>query len=416
MKNKKTFETVFFTLVVVLFTACQPKTIEQQVEKLMKTDNREKRETIAVALADSLDLRAIELITGLYPNTQYAEQALEDMLSRYIQITAGYVSTNCSNPVEMAFECVGQIPTHNAAVYLGEQSTFSTNGIIAFHQIKSMSPDLKHVALLAGLKCETKNEKMQDSLLSEFYSFGQDASLDLFNNPQTVSVNALKKIIAAFLQEKETNKEMEMKSIICGLKIGDNDEIFQNSLITAAKKHGDDAMIQLINEWYKNQSKGILNAINSFGNKAILYLSNQLGKNKNAEELLAHIGKPAVNTLIAKMKNSEQDVRFAAADALVKMSKYNPNAVSNLTDAFDNKSISAIAKNYPFYIRMGLSGTEDLLLKALKTNFSKNMCVDYLNCGNWLIESNAKDIAAQHGYGVYTEHGTHYGPKWGSGN
>ena len=39
-------------------------------------------------------------------------------------------------------------------------------------------------------------------------------------------------------------------------------------------------------------------------------------------------------------------------------------------------------ENYPFYIRLGQDNTEKILLKALDQNFSTEMCVDYLNCGN----------------------------------
>ena len=132
-----------------------------------------------------------------------------------------------------------------------------------------------------------------------------------------------------------------------------------------------------------------------------------------AEDLLAHIGKPAVNALMSKMKSYEQKVRFSAADALVKMLKYNPDAVENLMQAFDNSNIGAIARNYPFYIRMGLSGTEDLLLRALHYNFGKKMCLDYLNCGNYQLEQGATYIAGEYGYRVHPEIGDYNGPKWG---
>ncbi len=96
--------------------------------------------------------------------------------------------------------------------------------------------------------------------------------------------------------------------------------------------------------------------------------------------------------------------------------QYDPNAVDILTSAIDNGGIKIIAKNYPFYIRLGQPGTETLLLKALDSQFNQEICVDYLNCGNTELESSASDIAAKHGYLVTPSFGSHGGPKWGSGN
>jgi len=434
-KQFKYYNLMLISFISIFFIACQPKTIEQQVEILMKTEKPEKRNAIAIALADSLNLHAIELIKGFYTNNYYAEQALREMFFRYSQIIEGMVTINNINHIEKSIECIGQIPTNEAAAYLGKQSMImdSTKGIIAFNQIKSMPDNLKYIALFAGLKCENENENMQDILLTEFYAFGQEAfSLVLNNklpkdytlydyeNTNIISVNALKKVIKTILQDKNLSKEIKMKSIICGLKTVEDDETFQDYLLKSAKQYGNEIMIKLINEWYYNQSsENILNAIISFGNNAINYLSNQLGNAGDyyAKDLLAHIGKPAVASLMYKMNNAnDQNIRFAAADALVKMSRYNPSAVSSLTNAFDNQSIGIIAKNYPFYIRMGLSGTEALLLKALRNYFSTNMCLDYLNCGNRSIEYGAQDIAADYGYEVYSQQGSHYGPRWGSGN
>ena len=86
-----------------------------------------------------------------------------------------------------------------------------------------------------------------------------------------------------------------------------------------------------------------------------------------------------------------------------------------LKHAINKNGIKTIARNYPFYIRLGQSGSEEILLKALRYNFSTTMCVDYLNCGNKTIEDRATQIAKDNGYIVTPGFGSHSGPIWGSG-
>lgn len=397
-------------LLAVFLSSCQQPTIESQVEKLMKTGDYEKREQIAFALADSLNPYAVELISGLYHENQYANQALESMLSRYKQI----LQSN-NNSSRRVLECVSLIPTEDAAVFLGEQSIKSREGNFAFQTIKSLPEDKKIKSVYAGLKV-SRNEPIQDSLLSVFYSFENQEEQNVLRSPNLVSVSSFQKIISKNLSNPNLDIKTKINLIITGLNVSGSDDSFQISLIEEAKKVGKPALLSLIEEWHNTRSTNILRAIIAFDDSAIQYLTSKLGEDSRVEELLASIGKPAVNSLISKMKASKQEVRFAAADALVKIYRNDPSAVTSLTDAFDNQSIGAIAKNYPFYIRMGLSGTEQLLLKALNAHFTKEMGVDYINCGNYQIEEGAKEIAANKGYGVYTERGTHYGPKWGGGN
>ena len=114
------------------------------------------------------------------------------------------------------------------------------------------------------------------------------------------------------------------------------------------------------------------------------------------------------------MKSSVQGVRFAAGDVLVEMIKYHPEVVAELIDALDDSSMYTIAKNHPFYIRLGRSGSESLLLRTLDDYFTVDMCLDFLNCGSSIIMDGAERIAYEHGYEVYQSPGAHSGPRWGS--
>jgi hypothetical protein len=150
------------------------------------------------------------------------------------------------------------------------------------------------------------------------------------------------------------------------------------------------------------------------GSMIVLWLSDLITEDEFAIDLLARIGEPAIPIMKRKMRSNTQSVRFAAGDVLVKMIEYHPEALSNLTSAIDKQGIKTIANNYIFYIRLGQPGTENIILKALRYNFSLTMGLDLLNCGSSIIEEGAAKIGRENGYTVTSGVGTHPGPRWGS--
>lgn len=226
------------------------------------------------------------------------------------------------------------------------------------------------------------------------------------------------RFIAEPSKESQDNiNQAKLDIIIHALQIDSLNSEYETILINAANQQGKPAMVKIIDAWYaKKRSGSILNAIKSFDDEAIALLISRIEKDTVAVDLLARFGQPIVGTMIEKMKDKDQNTRFAAGDVLVQMQKYDPDAIHILTSAIDEGGTKIIARNYPFYIRLGQFGTEELLLKALDIYFNQEMCVDYLNSGSKELESGASGIAAKHGYLVTTGLGNHYGPKWGSGN
>jgi hypothetical protein len=390
-----------------LLFSCSAPSIEEQVEELVESKDVSDRLSIANALADSLSPKAVELLVGLKSN-YHASEALDNMLARYPLIAKDKASR------EKAVRCIGIMQTEKAANYLGEQAMVSDEKNLAFGYLKLLPQDLKKIALKSGLMID--NSAMQDSLIAEYFNLGLGEVSGLLNRPDEVSKKCLQKIITINIVKQEIPQELKLKSIATGLRVSD-DENFRNNLLSISRSFGVAGLKNLIDEWTLNkESQQILSAIHVYGNEALLYLSNKLGDDKNAEELLARLGKPAVGVLMGQMRSANQKVRFAAADALVMMVRFNPDAVSNLTQAFDNGSLGAIANNYPFYIRLGQPGTENLLLNALSAYFNREMCLDYLNCGNQAIEGGSKKIAESRGYNIFSREGHHDGPIWGSGN
>lgn len=213
------------------------------------------------------------------------------------------------------------------------------------------------------------------------------------------------------------NNNNKLDLIIYGLDIPETNEKFKTILANSALKHNDNGMLKLIEHWEQDRnSETLLNAIKLFDQKVVLHLSDQIVNDNSSIDLLARIGEPSISTMKRKMRSNEQSIRFAAGDVLVKMIEYHPNALTTLTSAINKNGIKTIARNYPFYIRLGQSGSEQILLKALRYNFTSTMGVDYLNCGSKTLEDGATKIAKDNGYIVTPGFGNHSGPIWGNRN
>lgn len=410
MRMSKSFKWVLSLLSSFLLISCGPQTMEQQVEKMLVTTDYSERRDIAFALSDSLNPRCVELVVGAAGGSSNAKDALNKMLERYKQICSS------EDKEQKAMECIALIPSLEASNYLGELAiTSSKNGSLALAYIKRMPLENRKSSLLTALSKDIKGGN--DSVLYYYLATGNSASAELIAFSNKLAPSHIEVVIEKIVRSNSSSYNSKYDAILCGLRRIDLSSTFRVFLNKSLKDLGRDYMLRLIEDYYADSSSdGLLIALRDYGNEVITYLITQLSKDERAEDLLAKLGDSAVSALTSKMKSSEQDIRFAAADALVKMYKYNPSSVQHLTDAFDSQSVGAVAQNYPFYIRMGLAGTEELLLKALDKRFSQSMCLDYLNCGNSYIEGRANEIARSHGYFVYTGEGSHYGPKWGSGN
>ena len=213
------------------------------------------------------------------------------------------------------------------------------------------------------------------------------------------------------------SNDNKLDLIIYGLELFGTNDKFKSILSNSALKHNEYGMLKLIGKWKQDRnSRALLDAIRFFDQEVLAYLSDLITEDEFAIDLLARIGEPAIPIMKRKMRSNTQSVRFAAGDVLVKMIEYHPDALSNLTSAIDKQGIKTIANNYIFYIRLGQPGSEKIILKALRYNFSLTMGLDLLNCGSSIIEDGAAKIARENGYTVTSSVGSHPGPRWGSSN
>ena len=396
----------FFSIIILLsfFYSCTPPTIEEQIQDLIEEEDSSERNVLSKILADSLNPKVPEIISGLN-GINNSNEILNDLFSEYVKL-----SKNPKNASKV-YSCLKFIPTNDAYKFLGNEIMTGPENIIALETVLSLKPNAKEKALFESLKYQ--NSSIQEKVYDEYYKLGNKAQVTALQNSYEINEAAVKSIIYKRYNDPTINNEMLWKSLVCGLKLNNFDNEFHEFIIKYAKEYGEPGIEELIKIWIEEKNENLFNSLVELG--AMNFMLNKLGDTEDSEEFLAQMGKPAFNLLLTKMKNKDQNIRFAAADALVKMSNYHPDVLNELTSAVDNQSTRVIADNYPFYIRMGLASSQDLLIKTLEQHFSKNMCLDYLNCGNSYIENASKKIAARHGYSVYSEEGSFYGPKWGSG-
>lgn len=216
------------------------------------------------------------------------------------------------------------------------------------------------------------------------------------------------------------NNESIVNIFISGLENSqtkDFNEVLNQHIISFENINSKKIVLErLFEDWKKTKSEITLNSILSFNDYSSDYFISQIILDEKARDLVAHFGESVVDDLKIMMQNSSSETRYAAAEVLIKMIKLHPEAVISLTNALKDEDLSMIADNYPFYIRLGAKGSEDLLLMTLENNFNLTMGVDFLNCGNAYIEKGTIAIAKDNGYHVTSNVGINSGPIWGSAN
>jgi HEAT repeat protein len=126
-----------------------------------------------------------------------------------------------------------------------------------------------------------------------------------------------------------------------------------------------------------------------------------------AAKALGELGdRDATKALVASLKDAK--LSAAAALALAKLYKDDPDKLLPYLKA------KATVGVYYGLIRIGADSTIPGLVKALNSFGTKDMAVDYLNCGSTKLEDAAHAWAKKHGYEVVTQPGGG-SVQWGSG-
>ena len=99
----------------------------------------------------------------------------------------------------------------------------------------------------------------------------------------------------------------------------------------------------------------------------------------SASIALGRIGSPAVKSLLALLKSSDDRLRWNAAQGLAETR--DPRASKALLAALRRNDTVAIAGGFRFFIRRGQPGTQSALIAALKEFGDSAMQAVFINCG-----------------------------------
>jgi HEAT repeat protein len=129
--------------------------------------------------------------------------------------------------------------------------------------------------------------------------------------------------------------------------------------------------------------------------------------------MLTSIGSDATETLAAALSTGTPRSRYNAASILVQVDSNDTEQAFRA--ALDRGDTAVIAGAYQYYIRLGRSGSEDLLVQALNEFGNADMAETYLNSNNAQLEEAARHWAAAKGYTVSTNNRNKDYPIWGEG-
>jgi HEAT repeat protein len=117
----------------------------------------------------------------------------------------------------------------------------------------------------------------------------------------------------------------------------------------------------------------------------------------------------AVQPLINALNNEHIGVREEAVKALIEIGT---PAIEPLNHAIKENNLRVVANAYYFFICIGEPGTEKILVEALQKYGTKNMAIDFINCGNIQLKEAAYKWTESHGYKIKKGIDVSNGPTW----
>jgi hypothetical protein len=84
-----------------------------------------------------------------------------------------------------------------------------------------------------------------------------------------------------------------------------------------------------------------------------------------------------------------------------------------LDAALARRDVDVVASAYPYFIPKGTAAAVDLLAAGLPSFGTREMALEFLNCGNKSLEDAARRWADSHGLKVEAETAQGRGYRWG---
>jgi HEAT repeat protein len=240
--------------------------------------------------------------------------------------------------------------------------------------------------------------------------------------PLTAALRSAKKNQVLYLSALGTIGSPAVDSLISTLK--DKDTEVRKAAIEALGKTKDpravDVLIATLSDTNSLIRASAISALGAAGDaRAVGPLIKSLREEPVVWErefvaiALSDIALPAVDPLIAVLKDPDGHTRMLAAEALDQIvGKFkNQSAVRALMTALEQRNTAAIAGAYRFFVDRGEPGSQRALIEALDQFGSERMAAYLLNCGDVQLEAAARAWAKAHAPGMHQQV---YGVWWGS--
>lgn len=136
----------------------------------------------------------------------------------------------------------------------------------------------------------------------------------------------------------------------------------------------------------------------------------------SAKTALKNMGEPAVPSLVRILNNANLELRKTAAWIIGETG--GELALRSLLAELRKNNLPVVTGAYIFYLRLGESGSEPILVEALNNYGNYLIAIDFLNCGNGQLAKAAENWARNNGFKLYAYKVNNpediQVPKWGS--
>jgi len=161
----------------------------------------------------------------------------------------------------------------------------------------------------------------------------------------------------------------------------------------------------------------IIEALGKIGDKrAFMPVLDSISRYEEAGDALININHPETAAYIRiylKYSNTE-DTGIKEISAAKIISRINdPEGNELLKKHIINGDRKIAAAAFPFYIKLGMAGTEDVLIDALKLYGTKDMAESFINSGNLKLSNAGRSWASKHGYKIMYASPNNHNVKWG---
>jgi HEAT repeat protein len=128
---------------------------------------------------------------------------------------------------------------------------------------------------------------------------------------------------------------------------------------------------------------------------------------------ISKMGEPAIAPMVKFSEDSRWQIKLIAGQALANLNY--PEARKALDEAYKREDLAVIAGASEYFARMGIPGSEAVIIRAMDEYSSYNLSEAFVKCGNKYLEKAVKLDCVNKNYCYHCLSCAAGNTKWGSG-